>query len=61
MSTLEDIVRMKKNGMKVQAFKRIRIRRLDPSTSIWDVEAKVQEMAEQEEAMSRYEHNLEVG
>ena len=62
MSTVEDIIRMRKSGMKrMPAHKRIRVRRLAPSVSLWDVAEKVEEMAEEEEAMTRYEHSLEVG
>jgi hypothetical protein len=60
MCTVEDIIRMRKNGMKRTSHKRIRIRRLDPAASIWDVADRVAEMAEQEEIMSRYEHGQEV-
>jgi len=61
MSTVEDIIRMRKNGMKrVSTHKRIRVRQLDPSASIWDIAAKVEEMAEEENAFSRYEHGQEV-
>ena len=61
MSTIEGIIRMRKSGMRrAHAHKRIRIRRLSPSVSVWDIEAKVQEMAEEEENMTRYEHGLEV-
>jgi hypothetical protein len=61
MCTVEDIIRMKKNGMKrARNFKRIRIRRVASSMSIRDLEAHIEQLAEEENAMSRYEHSLEV-
>lgn len=62
MCTVEDIIRMRKNGLKrVHASKRIRLRWISPSVSIADVEARIEQLAEEEENMSRYEHSLEVG
>lgn len=61
MSTVEDIVRMRKNGMKrIHVHKRIRIRNLNPNVHAGDLEVHIEQMAEQEDAMSRYEHGQEV-
>jgi hypothetical protein len=61
MCTVEDIVRMRKNGMKrVHASKQIQ-HGLFSKKLERDLEMRIQDLAEQEEAMSRYEHSLEVG
>jgi hypothetical protein len=62
MTAVEDIIRAKKNGMRpVRKQKRIRLHCIPTHASIRDIEALIEQQAEEEAAMSRYEHGLEVG
>lgn len=52
---------IKPKTRKIRNTKRIKFRNLSSGMSIEDLEERIEEMAAKEEAMTMYEHCLEIG
>lgn len=62
LTAIENLLKMRtKSKKRTRTYNRIRIQNVSRSMSLADLEARIEAMAEEEEAMTRYEHGQEVG